>query len=311
MPAHNLTSLTPAEISRHLADNRGLRFEIGPFSVCVRSRLASIGQHVLEMYGRHRLTDTAFADLHFGVDAPRSLRSVYRKQVIFRFDDEYPFKPLPFNQARPFFEWGLNWCVATTAHQYLIIHAAVVAKHDRCALIPGRPGAGKSTLCAALVASGWRLLSDEMALISLADRLIWPIPRPISLKNASIDIIRERYPEVFMGPSFTDTHKGTVAHMRAPAESVDAAHIPATAAWVIYPGYQPGTKLTATPVTPCRSILRMADDSFNLPALGGVGFEALADVTSACASQELSYSNLDEAIAWFDRLAARDEGRQP
>jgi HprK-related kinase A len=308
MPADSLSSLQQAEILRLLADDRGLRFEIGPFRVCVKSRLPSIGQHVLEIYGRYPLVDSRFADIHFGVDAPPSLRSVFRKQVNFRFDDEYPFKPLPFNQARPFFEWGLNWCIATTAHQYLIIHAAVVAKHDRCALIPGRPGAGKSTLCAALVASGWRLLSDEMALISLENRLIWPVPRPVSLKNASIDIIRSRSPEVFLGPSFTDTHKGTVAHMRAPAESVDASHVPATAAWVIYPGYEAGAELETTPVSPCRSILRLADDSFNLPALGGTGFNALAEVASACESFELRYSDLDEAIAWFDAMAARDDG---
>jgi len=308
MPADSLSFLQPTEISRHLSDKRGLRFEIGPFSVCVRSRLPSIGQHLLEMYGCYPLVDSSYADLHFGVDTPPNLRSIFRKQVNFRFDDQYPFKPLPFNQARPFFEWGLNWCIATTAHQYLIIHAAVVAKHDRCALIPGRPGAGKSTLCAALVASGWRLLSDEMALISLEDRLIWPIPRPVSLKNASISIIRSRSPEVFLGPSFTDTHKGTVAHMRAPAESVAASRVSATAAWVVFPGYAAGAVLEATPVSPCRSILRLADDSFNLPALGGKGFNALAEVASACESFELRYSNLDQAIAWFDAMAAGEDG---
>lgn len=32
-------------------------------------------------------------------------------------------------------------------------------------MLVGTTGAGKSTLCAALCADGWRLLSDEMALI--------------------------------------------------------------------------------------------------------------------------------------------------
>ena len=305
MPAAQLISLAPDQIAQRLTSPNGLQFDIGPFRVSVQSRLPAIGQHVLEMYGEHVLADAPFADIHLGVDVPGGLRGVFRKQVNFRFDDEYPFKPLPFNQARPFFEWGLNWCIATTAHQYLIIHAAVVAKHDRCVLIPGRPGAGKSTLCAALVASGWRLLSDEMALIGLADRLIWPVPRPISLKNASIDIIRARSPQVFLGPSFTDTHKGTVAHMRAPAESVAASHVPAKAAWVVYPGYAAGAALAVNGVSPCHSILRLADDSFNLPVLGGEGFQALAEVASACESFELRYSDLDQAIAWFDGLAER------
>jgi len=311
MPDYPLNSLSAQAISNHLRAEAGLRFKIGPFSVCVKSRMVDICSHILEMYGQYAQSDSDYADLHFSVDKPLGLRGLLRKQVNFSFDAVTAFKPLPYNQARPFFEWGLNWCIATTAHQYLIIHSAVVAKQDRCALIPGRPGAGKSTLCAALVASGWRLLSDEMALISLENRLIWPVPRPVSLKNASIDIIRARSQEVFLGPSFTDTDKGTVAHMRAPAESVPTAHVPATAAWVVFPGYEAGAELEATPVSPCRSILRLADESFNLPALGGTGFNVLAEVASACESFELRYSDLDEAIAWFDAMAARDDGSAP
>ncbi|MEW6677035.1 MAG: HprK-related kinase A [Pseudomonadota bacterium] len=301
MPAAQLNALSLQEVRARLKSPSGLRFDIGPFRVCVSSRLPDIAKHVLEMYGSYALADSGYADLHFSVDTPPGLRGLWRKQVNFRFDDEYPFKPLPFAQARPFFEWGLNWCIATTAHQFLIIHAAVVAKGDHCALIPGRPGAGKSTLCAALVASGWRLLSDEMALIALDSGSIWPVPRPISLKNASIDVIGQRHPETVFSPSFTDTHKGTVAHMRAPDASVRDSGRPAQARWVVYPAYQAGAALEVSPVTPCQSTLRLADDSFNLPLLGGRGFEALAEMACHCHSYTLRYSSLDEAIAWFDK----------
>lgn len=311
MHAPTLNSLGLPSLNQRLQSRQGLIFDIGPFRVGVKSHLPAIGTHVADMYGEYRISDSDFADLHFSVDAPRNLRALWRKQVNFEFDDETPFKPLPYAQARPFFEWGLNWCIATTAHQYLIIHAAVVAKHDFCALIPGHPGAGKSTLCAALVATGWRLLSDEMALMAMDTGLIWPVPRPISLKNASIDLIRTRNPKIFLGPPVTDTLKGTVAHMRAPTDSIAAAHIPATAAWVVYPGYQAGIALAAEPVSLCHSILKLADDSFNLPLLGGAGFEVLANVAADCVSYKLHYSDLDEAITWFDALAAEKTGAPP
>lgn len=300
-----LWQLDPDSILQRLKSPEGIGLQIGPFSARVRSQLPAITDHLAEMYDNYPVSNSPFADLHFSVNPPSGLRSLFRKQVNFRFDDEAPFKPLPYNQARPFFEWGLNWCIATTAHQYLMIHAAVVAKNNRCALIPGRPGAGKSTLCAALVASGWRLLSDEMALIHFEDGQIWPVPRPVSLKNASIDIIRRRSQDIHIGPSFTDTHKGTVAHMRAPRASVEAMHIPARAAWLVFPGYQPGAVLTTTAVSPCQATLRLADDSFNFPLLGKEGFELLSDVAFGCDAYELHYSDLDEAIAWFDQLAAK------
>lgn len=300
-----LWQLDPDSILQRLKCPEGIGLQIGPFSARVRSQLQAIADHLGEMYDNYPVWNSPFADLHLSVNPPPGFRSLFRKQVNFRFDDETPFKPLPYNQARPFFEWGLNWCIATTAHQYLMIHAAVVAKNNRCALIPGRPGAGKSTLCAALVAAGWRLLSDEMALIHFEDGQVWPVPRPVSLKNASIDIIRRRSQDIHIGPSFTDTHKGTVAHMRAPRESVEAMHIPARAAWIVFPGYEAGAVLSTTAVSPCQATLRLADDSFNFPLLGKEGFELLSDVAFGCDAYELHYSDLDEAIAWFDQLAAK------
>src|SRR3546814_5884714 len=68
-------------------------------------------------------------------------------------------------------------------------------RHTRCALVtgvqtcalpiflPGAPGSGKSTLTACLVHNGWRLLSDEIALVSLQDGGLTALARSISLKN--------------------------------------------------------------------------------------------------------------------------------
>ena len=84
----------------------------------------------------------------------------------------------------------MNWCIAGHAHHYLMLHAAVLEKNGQAVILPGDPGAGKSTLTALLALSGWRLLSDEITLIDRDDGLIVPLARPVSLKNASIDVVR-------------------------------------------------------------------------------------------------------------------------
>ena len=108
----------------------------------------------------------------------------------FHADEQRPFHAIPRKHAYAFMEWGMNWCLAVEVNTYLKLHAAVLAKNGRALIMPGLPGAGKSTLCAAMALSGWRVLSDEHALVTLNRAEVTPVCRPISLKNESIDIIR-------------------------------------------------------------------------------------------------------------------------
>jgi len=220
-----LLQLPPAELRRQLADG-GVWLRTGPFSLKVQSRIPAVAEGLAELYGQFEVRNAheAFADFHVSVNPPAGLRRWVRPQAAFSFDGRQPFKPLPRDQAFPMLEWGLNWCVSTQAHHYLIIHAAVVEKNGLAAILPAPPGSGKSTLTAGLVLSGWRLLSDELTLIDRKTGLIQPLPRPVSLKNQSIDVIRQFDPEVFINRASHDTIKGTVAHMRPPRDSVLRQH---------------------------------------------------------------------------------------
>jgi len=202
------------------------------------------------------------------------------------------------------FEWGLNWCIANHCHQFLMIHAAVVERDGCTAILAAPPGSGKSTLCAALVSRGWRLLSDELALIDPLDRLLTPVPRPISLKNESIDIIRRYDPSAVIGPVVRDTHKGTVSHMKAPADSVRRSQETARPAWIVFPRFQPGAKVELSPYSKARTLVRLAENAFNYTLLGERGFEALVGIVDKAECYEFTYSKLDDAISVFADLKA-------
>jgi hypothetical protein len=165
--------------------------------------------------------------------------------------------------------------IANHAHQFAIVHAATVEKNGRGYIFPGAPGSGKSTLCAALVCRGWRLLSDEMAMISLKDGLLWPIPRPVSLKNASIDIIRKFGKDVFLGDVVADTAKGNIAHMRPPTEYLE--------------------------ISKAQTLMRLAENCFNYPVLGAAGFNCLADTVERSRCFTAIYSDLDDIIVSLER----------
>ena len=290
------------ELARWLADS-GAYIKTGPFTIRVRTSVGAAIDGITTLYeGYPTQREAPFADFHVELTRTGGVRRWIRRQVNFEFDGERPFRPLPLEQALPMFEWGLNAVISQNAHQYLIVHAAAVARDGLAAILPGPPGSGKSTLCAALVNRGWRLLTDELALFSLETGDLFGLARPINLKNESIDIMR-RYVSgsVFSQPTH-DTVKGTVALMKAPADSVAQVDKPARPAWVIVPKFARGAACELTPRSRAETLIELGSNAFNYSIHGRRGFHLLGDVIENCACYNFRYSNLDDAIATFRDL---------
>ncbi|HWR87769.1 MAG TPA: HprK-related kinase A [Acidiferrobacterales bacterium] len=277
----------------------------GPVVTSIRSPLHEVRRGIALHYAQHTIEpDQGFADFHVSVERPRSMRRWINQQVVFHFDSTQPFAPLPGDQGFAMLEWGLNWCVSSHCHQYLIIHAAVLERGGRALILPAPSGSGKSTLCAGLVfGGGWRLLSDELALIDMTSGHAVPLPRPVSLKNNSIDVIREFAPSALFGEVVHETVKGRVAHVRPPAEGVLRAGQSAMPGWVVLPRYVAGASALLQPLSRARAFMTLVDNAFNYNVHGRDGFAALADVIDRSGCHEFSYSSLPEAVAVFDQLA--------
>jgi hypothetical protein len=100
-----------------------------------------------------------------------------------------------------------------------------------------------------------------------------------------------------------DTTKGTIAHLKAPRDSVRRAQETARPAWVIFPRYVAGSDVRLEPIAPARTFTRVAENAFNYSVLGEAGFSALGSLADAAPGYDFSYGRLDEALALFDRLA--------
>ncbi|MBS1148163.1 MAG: HPr kinase [Proteobacteria bacterium] len=298
-----LGDLSLAQLRQRLADN-DLALRTGPFVTRIQSPMLQVAEGLLRLYAEFPLDTGEFRDFHVRVGPPSGLRRWLRPQINFWYDDHSPFKPLPANHAFALLEWGLNWCVAGHAHHYLMLHAAVLEKNGRAVVLPGDPGAGKSTLTAALMLSGWRLLSDEITLVDRDDGLLVGLARPVSLKNASIDIIQRAFPDAVIGAPAYDTHKGTVAHLKPSADSVARVGEKARPAWVVFPRWREGSTARLSPHSRADALLHTASHAFNYSLLGGLGFELNAALMDACTCHDFEYSNLDDALRVFAELAA-------
>ena len=300
-----LGNLSKAAVRQQLARD-GLTLQIGPFSFRFVSPIPSVADGLTTLYRDYPMLDgDSFADYTVEIAGGSGLRRFARRQAIFKFEGSEPFIPLPQGHAFPLLEWSMNWCIATHAHHYLLLHSAVIEREGCAVIMPAPPGSGKSTLCAGLVHRGWRLLSDELALISLQDASITPLGRPISLKNQSINLIRSFVPDAVFSQVVHDTSKGSVALLKVPVEHLRRIRETAKPRWIIFPKYVAGSPAQLVPRSKANSMLELGRNSFNYMVLGRTGFDVLSKVMDASDCYDFQYSQLDEAVAVFDGLVAR------
>lgn len=299
-----LSDLSRTDLVSRLAGT-GLHLKTGPFTYHIKTGIALIADGIHALYGDYPLLESpGFSDFHIEFGASSLLRRYLRSNVQFFFDGHPPFNAVPSNQAVAFFEWCLNWCVSVHPNHYLKLHAAVISKGDMALIMPGAPGSGKSTLTAALVLRGWRLLSDEHALIELSGDALVPLCRPISLKNKSIEVIKDFDSSAVFGPYSEDTHKGLVAHMRVNPGVADASGVQSITRpkWLVFPRYSPGASVSLTPCARSEAFMRSAEQSFNYRLLGERGFDAMSGLMNRCDCYDLVYSDLNQAVACINEL---------
>lgn len=299
-----LADVSEADLVRSLRSG-AFRLQVGGFAVRIDSDTAALRTGLRQVYAHYPVSlSGGYYDFDLAIRPASLLRRWFRRNVVFCLSGQTPFLPMAVDHAHALFEWGLNWIIGSSVHQYLVLHSAVVEKHGKGVMLSAVSGSGKSTLTAELAMRGWRLFSDELALIDGPALRLVPFPRPVSLKNQSIDLMRGRHPEAKFGPLAHATQKGTIAHMRAPDESVDRATETAPPALIIFPKWTAGAPLRVSPVGAGQAAMRLIDQSFNYPVLGPLGFSRLADLAQSAPAWELEYSSLDDAVDALDDLLA-------
>jgi HprK-related kinase A len=281
----------------------GCFIDYGACVVRVRAPAVPFAGVLSRVYGAFALHGAApFADFHVQLLPGRGLRRWLRPTARFSIDGVEPFEPFPRASALPLFEWGVNWCFGQRFNQYVLLHAGTLALGDRAVVMPAVPGSGKSTLAAAMMLSGFRLLSDEFGVLDPDSGMLLPMLKPVALKNRSIAVIREYSARAILGPVFPETRKGDVAHLAPDGASAAAVREAARPALVIFPKFAQGAALELVPQPREQAFARLAFNSFNYGLLGPVSFHAVADVAERCPAYALRYGRLDEAIACIRQL---------
>lgn len=272
-------------------------------TVGVSSNVAALAPQFRAMYADHAVVETpGIDDSVVAVRYASALRRVVAPTVQGFVDGRIAFLPVRAGAALVMLESCLNWAVIGSGPDCLMVHAAALERHGRAVILPAQSGSGKSTLTAAMVARGWRLLSDETAVFRTTDHHILPLARPISLKNASIALARDAFGADRLSETFHGMPKGDLAYLRPPAEAVARMEDAARPAHIVSPRYVAGEALTVQPLSRCQAFRLLVDNAVNYTAMMRSGFDVVRHLVEHCSAASVRYGDLDQVLGFLDRL---------
>ncbi|WP_028585749.1 hypothetical protein [Desulfogranum mediterraneum] len=185
-------------------------------------------------------------------------------------------------------------CINSHATHHAL-HAAAVLRGDRCILLPGKSGQGKSTITGWLISHGFHYLSDELVLLTGKGQTL-PLTRPLNLKV-------NNPPESWLFPGgdkggILSSEQGSMIPHRLLCPGFIARQPSVTD--VIFPEYRPGAALAWEEISPAKSSLYLLESHVNARNLSGHGVSELAAIVKQCRSFQLRYSSFADLHTLFN-----------
>lgn len=156
----------------------------------------------------------------------------------------------------------------------MTIHGGAVAKEGVCCILAGPGGSGKTTLTAALVASGCTLVADDVIPVGSRNGCLESVPMSMCIKEGSWAVLQDLYPEADGYPVFNRFGKA-VRFYPPPRAAVPGPTDRYRANAVLFPGYSPDSRPQIVPMPPYQVLAELIQansvvDSWTPERLDGV-----------------------------------------
>jgi len=197
--------------------------------------------------------------------------------------------------------WLLNAIALNAPSPDVHVHAAVASLGGRAVILPGRSGAGKTTLVTALALAGWDYLSDEVAALDLRRDVVRPYPRPLALEEGSWGLFPgsdHRWPDGV--PALVTDLRLLLPDTMGGASGPPEAARPVA---FVFPEVVAGVTTALVPMGRAEALERLVSLTFNLRGLGGAGFDGLARAVGRTSCHRLLLDGVSTAPHLLRQLA--------
>ncbi len=280
-----------------------LSVKVGPVGYRIGSAWAEPIQQLRALYAGYPDLDGGIPDFTVRLEPEKPWRRWLRPSVAIKGDFMLPDAlPMALRHGLLVAEMGMNLQMAMGQRQFLLLHAASVERDGKVLIVTGESGAGKSTMSALLSEHGWRFMGDEFCLIEPETGLAWPFPRPVSLKNKAIDVVRKMVEDSRLGPEMKSTPKGDIRHLMPPANAISAMDAPGKPALILFPRF--GHERAIRMMGAGEVFVRLTQASTNYVYLGERGFTALSALVANTPVRAIDYPDTANALDLVETLWA-------
>ncbi len=276
-------------------------YRIGPVPVSIHSIVPDALDAYHALYRSYEVTSPFPESLRIEVVAMRSHRTGRRYYHI-RGGDEEEFIVRSKDRILPHVEATINLLIARYLPDYLQIHASVVCRDGAAVVFPGKPGAGKTTLAAALLARGWSYSTDEFALIEPRTHLLFPYPKALSIKDGSLAILTAMGLPIDEHRTYTTDKKGRIRCLDPLSVRPDAVADECPVRMVVLPEFSPEGVPTIEPISRAQAVFEMTRCCFNFLKFRTRAVKLLADVVRQARCYRMRTSDLTKSCELVETL---------
>jgi hypothetical protein len=187
-----------------------------------------------------------------------------------------------------------------------MFHAAALSRSGATVLVPGKSGAGKTTLTAWLLHRGFAYLTDELVLLEPDSNRVRGFTRPLNLKQGSFAVLEQHTGVRFADYADMESNLGTLV---PPAAFGDGGVVEqADVTTLLLPRYRADADFEMVPVPRARAAVALMECLVNAGNLDQHGLPEITRFARSVPAWELHYRSFDELDHAIERL---DLPREP